>query len=421
MELNSIADALSGLQANQTYMDVVGNNISNVNTTGYKTQNIHFEDLMNQTLSYGTQAGTNSNTTSGLEGSNPFQVGMGVGQGSINLNTTQGSVQDTGRLTDMTIQGNGYFVVNKGQQSYYTRDGSFTVSPDGILSMGANGMTVQGWPSKADGTVDKTQPLGDIRIPVGAQSASPTSKMALNGNLDASQATGAQIVTPLSVFDSQGTQHSLTATFTKSATTNTWSYTITDPSGKAQITSGGSGTLSFDANGKYQTAGSTTPPLAISGYGAGSGASGNTVALDFAQIGQLAQTGGVNVSTTDGAPGGAIASFSVGKDGGITAVYSNGTSKTVGQIALADFRNADGLIREGSNLYSTGVNSGPPQVGDANSANLGSILTGQLEGSNVDLAAQFGQMIQAQQGFNANTKVITTTNSMLQSVLSIVP
>ncbi len=116
MELNSIADALSGLQANQTYMDVVGNNISNVNTTGYKTQNIHFEDLMNQTLSYGTQAGTNSNTTSGLEGSNPFQVGMGVGQGSINLNTTQGSVQDTGRLTDMTIQGNGYFVVNKGQQ-----------------------------------------------------------------------------------------------------------------------------------------------------------------------------------------------------------------------------------------------------------------------------------------------------------------
>jgi len=134
-----------------------------------------------------------------------------------------------------------------------------------------------------------------------------------------------------------------------------------------------------------------------------------------------AQTGGVNVSTTDGAPGGAIASFSVGKDGGITAVYSNGTSKTAGQIALADFRNADGLIREGSNLYSTGVNSGPPQVGDANSANLGSILTGQLEGSNVDLAAQFGQMIQAQQGFNANTKVITTTNSMLQSVLSIVP
>lgn len=419
MELNSIADALSGLQANQTYMDVVGNNISNVNTTGYKTQNIHFEDLMNATLGYGSQATTNNNTTAGLEGSNPFQIGMGVGTGAITLNTSQGSVQDTGRLTDMTIQGNGYFVVNKGTQTFYTRDGSFTVAPDGTLTMGANGMTVQGWPAKSDGTIDKTQPLGNIKIPVGTQTASPTSKVGLNGNLDASQpaSSSSQFVTPVTVYDSLGNAHNLSATFTKTGN-GAWSYAITDPSGKATIAGGGSGNLSFDSSGQFQTTGSSTPQLQLS-YG--NGAASQTVAIDFSQISQLTQASQVNVATTDGAAGGAIATFSVGKDGGITAVYSNGTSKTIGQIALADFRNPDGLIREGDNLYSTGVNSGSPQVGDPGVANLGTIQTGQLEGSNVDLAAQFGQMIQAQQGFNANTKVITTTNNMMQSVISIVP
>ncbi|HXT34186.1 MAG TPA: flagellar hook-basal body complex protein, partial [Chloroflexota bacterium] len=122
-----------------------------------------------------------------------------------------------------------------------------------------------------------------------------------------------------------------------------------------------------------------------------------------------------------GTPGGTLATYSVAKDGTITAVYSNGNSKVIGQLALADFRNTDGLIREGSNLFSAGINSGQPQVGQAGVGTLGTIGTGQLEGSNVDLAAQFAEMIQAQQGFNANTKVVTTTNSMLQAVISIVP
>ncbi len=292
MELSSIADALSGLQANQTYMDVVGNNIANVNTTAYKTQNIHFQDLLNQTTSYGNaKSGT-------LEGVNPTQVGMGVGQGSVDIVNTQGSVQDTGRTTDMAIQGTGYFVVNDGKQNFYTRDGSFSVAPDGTLTSGASGMKVQGWQA-ANGTVTTTAAPTDIKIPLTKDPTNPNSP--------------------------------------------------------------------------------------------------------------------------------ALRGFSVGKDGTIIGAYDDGTSQPIAQVALTDFRNPDGLIRDGDNLYSAGVNAGQAQFqgtsnfGTAGSSTLGTIGSGQLEGSNVDLAKQFADMIQAQQGFNANTKVITTTNNMLQSVLAIVP
>ncbi len=416
MELNSIADALSGLQANQSYMDVVGNNISNVNTIGYKTQSIRFADLMNQTMGYGSQAAGQA------EGTNPFQVGMGVGTGSIDLINTQGAVQDTGRLTDMAIQGNGYFVLNNGQQNLYTRDGSFTVAPDGTLENGANGMTVQGWGiSATTGQVDTTKPLSTIKIPLGSATAAASTTATLAGNLDASQAnysagppvTGGDFVTTLTVYDSQGNSHNLSVEFQKSGN-NSWNWTVTG--GSDAPVSGGSGTLTFNPDGSLQSP--TTPPSISIAYT--NGATAGKVAVDFSKLTQLAQTSQVNVGTVDGSPGGSITTFSVGQDGSITAVYSNGTSKPVGQIALADFRNPDGLIRQGDNLYAQGVNSGNAQVGTASQGNLGSIQTGQLEGSNVDLAAQFGQMIQAQQGFNANTKVVTTTNDLLQSVINII-
>lgn len=420
MELNSIADALSGLQSNQTYMDVVGNNISNVNTIAYKTQSVRFQDLMNQTLGLGSGA-------NGVrEGTNPFQVGMGVNTGSMVSINSQGAVQDTGRLTDMAIQGGGYFVVNNSQQNFYTRDGSFTVAPDGSLET-ATGMTVQGWGLNSTGTaVDTTTPLSAIKIPLGSQSATATTTASLAGNLDASQAvyaagpppTGGSFGTTMSVYDSQGIAHTLDLTFHKSAA-NTWTYTIAPPlTGEtATVTSGGSGSLNFDASGK-ELSSSTTPPLVLNFNNSTS--TGN-VAIDFSKISQIAETSAVNVATVDGSPGGTISTFSVGNNGTLTAVYSNGSSKTIGQIGLADFRNPDGLIRQGNNLYTLGVNSGNPQVGTAGVGTLGTLSTGQLEGSNVDLATQFAQMIQAQQGFNANTKVITTTNNMLQAVISIVP
>jgi len=417
MPLNTLADALSGLQANQQYMNVVGDNIANVNTVGYKTQSIHFNDLLNQTLSYGgAPAG-------GLEGVDPLQVGMGVGNGSINLINTQGTVQDTGRLTDMAIQGGGYFMLTDGRLNHYTRDGSFTVAPDGTLESPVTGMSVLGWSSlNANGTVNNASPLGAIKIPLNSQTAAATTAVGLAGNLDASQAvyaagpppTGGQFTTTLNVYDSQGFAHQLSLTFQKTSNNN-WSYAITGGADTNNFSS--NGTATFDAQGKL-TAPLPSPSLSLT-YA--NGTANGTIAVDFSQISQLSETSQVNVTTADGSSGGTLSTFSVGKDGVITAVYSNGSSKAVGQIALADFRNPDGLLREGHNLYAAGINSGAPQVGPAGVGNLGSINTGQLEGSNVDLAAQFAQMIQAQQGFNANTKVVTTTNNMLQSVISIIP
>jgi len=418
MELNSVADALSGLQANQSSMDVIGNNIANVNTIGYKTQSIRFEDLMNETLSNGSAA------FAGRAGTDPMQVGLGVGTGSINLITTQGTVQDTGRPTDMAIEGNGYFVVSNGQQNFYTRDGSFTVSPDGVLENAATGMIVQGWGVNASGAGDTTTPLGPIKIPLNSQTAAATTKAGLAGNLDASQVTysagpppkGGKFSTALTTYDTQGNAHTLTLNLQKTGD-NTWSWNVTAPAGSGVTVTGNSGSLTFDATGALKST-ATQPTLNIT-YG--NGTSNGTVALDFTKITQLAQTSQVTVATADGMPGGAISTFNVDKNGVVSAVYSNGLIKPIAQVALADFRNPDGLLREGNNLNAVGPNSGLPQLGAAGVGTMGVIHTGQLEGSNVDLASQFSQMIQAQQGFNANTKVLSTTHAMVQSLFQILP
>ena len=387
MELNSNADALSGLQANQTYMDTVGNNIANVNTIGYKTQSIRFEDMLSQTLGYGTSANKVS------EGTNPMQIGMGVGQGEVKTINTQGSVQDTGRLTDMAIQGDGYFIVNDGQQNFYTRDGSFNVSPDGTLTT-ANGMAVQGWsPANADGSFNTTAPAGAVKIPLGSVNATPTTSTSLAGNLDASQAvyaagatppsteTGGVFRTTMNVYDSQGAAHTLNLTLTKSAA-NTWQYTVA-PAGSdvTGITpaSAASGQLNFSPSGAllgYGTGSppSTTPPVLNIAY-AGGPAAGN-VTVDFSHISQVSGNSQVNVATSDGAASGSISTFSIGKDGSVTAVYSNGTNEKIAQIALASFRNPDGLVREGNNLYGAGANSGVPQVGTASQGGLGQWFRG---------------------------------------------
>ena len=429
MPLNSLADALTGLQANQTYMNVVGNNISNVNTTSYKTQDIHFADLLNETLANDSSAGPN------LDGTNAVQIGLGVGAGSINVVNTQGSEQDTGRLSDMTIQGGGFFVLSNGTaNNIYTRDGSFNVAPDGSLESGSTGLTVKGWTSlNADGTVNTSTPLTTIQLPLDSVSVGASSEVALSGNLDATQAVyaagppvvGGNFTTSMTVYDSQGKSHQLTLTLQKTGP-SAWSYAITAPPVTAPAVSdissitGGSGTLAFDNNGALTATGTVNPaPLAIT-YADGSVAAG-AVSVDFSKLTQIASPSQVNVASADGSAGGTLATYTVAKDGVVTAVYSNGTSKTVGQIGLANFTNVDDLQRMGNNMYQEGANSGKPLFGQAGSGTLGTIATGQLEGSNVDLAAQFGEMIQAQQGFNANTKVITTTNSMLQSLISIVP
>ncbi len=424
MSLNSLADALTGLQANQTYMNVIGNNISNINTTSYKTQDIHFADLLSETIS------NDSSATSNLEGTNAVQIGLGVGSGSINVLDTQGTEEDTGRLSDMAIQGGGFFVMSDTTGNHsYTRDGSFSVAPDGSLESGSTGLTVQGWTTlNADGSVNTTTPLSTVKLPLNSVSVAATTDVTLSGNLDASQAdyvaasgstaaTGGNYTTTLTVYDSQGTAHQLTLTMQKTGA-NAWSYAVAPTSTtNGDAVSNGTGSLTFDTSGNL-TAPTTQPQISIT-YG--NSTANGTVTVDFSKLTQIDSTSQVNVASSDGSAGGTLSSYSVSTDGKVTAVYSNGVSKVVGQIALASFTNVDDLLRVGNNLYQEGVNSGKPIYGQAGSGTLGTIATGQLEGSNVDLAAQFGEMIQAQQGFNANTKVVTTTDNMLQSLISIIP
>jgi flagellar hook protein FlgE len=331
----------------------------------------------------------------------------------------------------MAIQGGGYFVLGNGtSQHFYTRDGSFNLSPDGTLEAGAIGMTVQGWVADpTTGILSTATPLGTIKLPLSSVNVSPTTSAVLGGNLDSTQAvyvkgtppTGGSTSTAITVYDSQGTPHELDLTLQKTAA-NTWSYTFAAPAVTGKATAdftlaGATGSLTFDANGAL----TSTPPTAALTLTYANSTTAGAISVDFSKISQVASSSQVNVSTVDGSAAGTLSTFSVGKNGVVTAIYSNGTNKQVGQIALADFRNPDDLLRQGNNLYTEGVNSGKPQVGAAGTGTLGPIATGQLEGSNVDLAAQFGQMIQAQQGFNSNTKVITTTNNMLQAVISIVP
>jgi flagellar hook protein FlgE len=381
--------------------------------------------MLNQTMNYGSVA------NGSLEGTDPTQVGMGVGGSVIHLLNTQGTVESTGRLTDMAIQGNGYFVVNNGQQNYFTRDGSFTVAPDGTLESSATGMKVMGWGTNATtGAIDTTTPLSAIQIPTSAGVASATANLSLAGNLDSTQATysagppatGGTFTSPITVYDSLGTAHQLNVTLQKTGN-QAWSYTITAPTDSngntdPTLTGGDTGTINFTANGQYDTANNNISDLQMT---FADGANNGDIKLDLSKITQLAASSQVNVSNVDGTPGGTISTFNVDKNGVVSAIFSNGDSKALGQLAMSNFRNPDGLQRDGDNLYSQGVNSGTPLYGQAGTGTLGTVSTGQLEGSNVDLAAQFAQMIQAQQGFNANAKVITTSNQMLQSVMGIVP
>jgi len=437
--LNSLADALTGLQANQTYMDVIGNNIANVNTVSYKTEDIHFADLLNQTVADATVA------SGGLEGSNGMQLGAGVGSGGINMLNTQGSVENTGRTSDMSIQGSGYFVLSNGSpETYYTRDGSFNVAPDGTLEEGSTGMVVMGWTQKnaTTGQIDTTTALKALKLPINSQNAAATTSVSLAGNVDASQlvdpspdptttpAVGGNYNTSITVYDSLGTAHQLTLNLQKTAA-DTWTATLLptgdplDDLGNGAGSASPSVTLQFNSDGSLLNVNGNTSPLTIPltfnpDATNANPAQGQTINIDVSKLTQIANSSSVSVDTSDGSPGGTLSTFSVGQDGTMTAVYSNGTTKSVGQIAMTDFRNPDGLQRAGNNLYTVGNNSGNPQYTVPGTGTLGTIATGQLEGSNVDLAVQLAQMIQAQQGYNANTKVVSTTDAMLQALMTTV-
>lgn len=410
--MRSMSVAIAALRNHQVFMDVVSSNISNVNTTGFKASRISFQELLSQTLR-GSSA-----PRGGIGGLNPVQIGLGVALGGIDTLFSQGSLQDTGKLTDLAIQGDGFLVLDNGQNGYsYTRDGNLDVGIDGSLLNLATGMKVMGWQADpVTGAVDTSQQLTEIVIPFGQSMARATSVMNMGGNLDAEALAGDTGRSTIGVYDSLGVLHNIDITFTKSATDNQWSWTAapsTTPS-SLSITPAGT-TITFEADGSY----SSTNPATELTIDFGNGSNTSVISLDFSNVTQLMGLSNISAASQDGLSPGSLSTFTVGSTGEVTGLFSNGLTRSLGQIAMANFTNPGGLVKEGQSLFVVSANSGTPQVGLPGQEGRGQIAAGYLEMSNVELAQQFTSMITAQRGFQANSRVITTSDEMLQELVNL--
>ena len=419
--LRSMFSGVSGLRSHQTMMDVIGNNIANVNTVGYKSATTVFQDLLSQAI---RGAGVPDQTANGAGGTNPAQVGLGVTIAGISSNFTQGASQLTGRATDLSIQGDGFFVVRDGAQQLYTRAGSLNFDALGRL-VTADGSVLQGWTADASGAINANAAVVDLSMPLGQSTApSVTGNVRLGGNLPADAAVGTQIVTSLTVYDVQGMPIDATFTFAKTAA-DAWTVTATMPDTTTQApVTVGTANLVWDPTAT-PPAFNPAPSLTLSPTAATGAWAGGTIAIDFGAAGdatalrQFAGQSSVAALSQDGAALGTLQSFAIGGDGIVTGVFSNGRTRPIGQIALAGFSNASGLEKTGSSLYRASVNSGLPQIGRAGSGGRGTLSGSTLEMSNVDLAQEFTNLIIAQRGFQANSRVITASDELLQDLVNL--
>lgn len=413
--LQALLAGVASIKAQQTRMNVIGNNLANVNTTAYKGSRVTFQDMIAQTL---RGAGRPSDS---LGGTNAIQFGLGVLIAGTDVNNEQGSLNATNRPTDFSIQGNGFFMVSNGDRVAYTRDGAFDLDANGDLVHRATGERMTGWTADpATGLIDTNQPVGPnsrLTIPIGARTAvQQTTTIGWSGNLDNrvfDQAGLQSTQAVVRVFDSLGGQHDMTLTITETATPNEWSYTVAGQNGDTVT---GGGTLVFDPSNGQLVSGSPgnitlTPP-------ASTGVPAFNMSLDLGSISQLGAEMQVNASNQNGFAPGSLSSFSVGTDGIITGLYTNGLTRPLGQISVAIFPNSNGLERMGSNLWRNTDNSGVAVVGTPRTGGRGSVNSGFLEQSNIDIGNEFTDLIVTQRGFQANTKVVTTVDEMLQDLIN---
>ena len=445
----SLYSGLSGLKAQQEKLDVISNNIANLSTTAYKAQSVTFSDLLSQTLSGATAA----SSTKG--GTNAIQVGLGVSVAATTINMSIGSTQTTGNATDLSISGDGFFIVQGGTTGEYqfTRDGNFSVDASGNLTV--NGYLVCGWQDYAvddDGNYvfDTQKSVEAINLLSDSYNGNKkiiapqaTTAAALTGNLTPSaDATGtalddigtvpdtASATTTMEVYDAQGNKYDVQVKLYKcytDSTTNTTSYywEVDSSDTSSLAVSGASGYVEFDSNGKIITTDTTnynvTPTITLTPQGSYAGAAAFTVDLDLSNLSYYtaSSNSGISVKSIDGYAAGELQEFSIGADGVIYGVYSNGESQPLGMIALAAFNNSSGLQKIGDNLYAATANSGAFTGGiAAGTGGTGSLSSGTLEMSNVDLSEQLSEMMVAQRAYQANSKVITTTDNMMEVVIN---
>lgn len=392
--LRSLFSGISGLRAHQTMMDVVGNNIANVNSVGYKASNVVFEDTLSQLVRGST---TPTGTAGGL---NPMQVGLGVKTAAISTNFGQGSTQLTGRTLDLMIQGDGFFVVSADGNQQYTRAGSFTLDGQGRLTT-PDGALVQGW-SAVNGAINTAAAPASIALPMGVTAPpTPTTQIVFGGNVDATQPVGTAITTTITAYDGQGTAVPLQFTMTKTGA-NAWD--LASAGGTPPISG-----LTFDpATGGLTSAN----PVAVT-------INGQALNLDLSGVTQYGSASSFNAVSQDGATMGQLQAFTIASDGTVVGEFSNGVKRPVAQLAMATFSNPGGLQKVGNSSFSASLNSGAAIIGAPGSGDRGLMIGGALEMSNVDLAAEFTNLIIAQRGFQANSKIITSSDEILQDLVNL--
>ena len=460
--MRSLYSGVSGLQNHQTRMDVIGNNISNVNTTGFKRGRVNFQDMISQQLSGAAKP------TDEIGGVNAKEVGLGMTVASIDNIFNQGNLQSTGVSTDIAIQGNGFFVLKSGEESFYTRNGAFGLDMNGTLVNPATGMRVQGWMAEdvnGQMIVSTAATPTDLVIPVGSKDpAKETTNVNFACNLNKNTPEILEGASPedikngtwgteQKIYDSFGNEHMLSVSFRRVVgTPNQWEATVNIDEDNADFTQtrvglgstdgmGNTFIVSFDNYGALQSvtdsAGNVTNPegqvviqTSFAVPDSNVDEEGNpyrqTLNINLGTIGSFKDTitQSSSKSTTkafyqDGYTMGYLDNFKIDSSGVITGVYTNGTNRTIGQIAMASFTNQQGLEKAGDNTYVESNNSGMARIGESGVAGKGTLMAGALEMSNVDLSEQMTDMIVTQRGFQSNAKTIQTADTLLETVLSL--
>ncbi|MBI5473464.1 MAG: flagellar hook protein FlgE [Ignavibacteriae bacterium] len=419
----SLFSGVAGLRNHQTMLNVIGNNIANVNTIGFKSSRTTFAEMFSQTrLSAFRPAGENG-------GINPQQIGLGASVGSIDVSFSQGNLEASNSATDLGITGAGFFILQQNGQRFYSRVGNFAFDASGNMVLPGNGAILQGKLADSDGTIPANAQIQNLKLLLDKKApAKETGVVKLAGNLDSRATAGTDVETTMQIYDSLGIQHTVTVTFTKTATANEWTWAATVPQSTPldpmQITGGGSGTIRFNSDGSLASFDHGTASAMTVNPNNGANATQDidltpgTVG-QFAGITQTGQASLISMRNQDGYTAGTLQNIAVDVNGEIQGKFSNGTIITLGQIILAEFNNPGGLTREADGLYSSSGNSGEPILLVAGENSTSTINGGVLEQSNVDLAEEFTRMIVAQRGYQSSARIITTTDEILQETVNL--
>ena len=401
------AIALSGLNAASSDLGVTANNISNVNTNGFKMSRAQYSEV----FAVGTQSVGSSAS------------GSGVRLASVAQQFTQGNIDFTDNALDLAIGGEGFFVLSDNGARLYSRAGAFSVDRDGYV-VNPQGHRLQAYPYAGNDLFNTGTPQ-DLQLSTGASPPQATTSAIFGLNLpadapapanptfDPNDPSSFNHTTSVTVYDSLGSAHTATVYFAKDAAVNTWNTHVqidgSAVGASTQITFGNDGSLQTPAGGL----------ISLPGYTPGNGAADITMAIDFGSATQFGDAFGVNSLSQDGFTTGRLTGISVDEEGVVFARFTNGQSSSLGKLALANFVNPQGLQQLGDTTWGESFSSGDALLGEAGTASFGNVQSGALDASNVDLTAQLVQMITAQRNFQANAQMISTADAITQTVINI--